>query len=52
VGETTVEGIHVVRSRTPAEALEHGEWFKLICGASNQDAPQVPTAVARHPPTT
>ncbi|KAJ1466985.1 hypothetical protein T484DRAFT_1860140 [Baffinella frigidus] len=39
-GETTVGGVRVVRSRSPAEALGHGEWFKLICGASNQDAPQ------------
>jgi hypothetical protein len=25
----------------PSESLKRGEWFKLICGASNQDMPQI-----------
>lgn len=30
-----------LQTSSPAEALRQGSWFKLICGASNQDTPQV-----------
>jgi hypothetical protein len=28
-------------AKGPSESLKRGEWFKLICGASNQDMPQI-----------
>ena len=29
------------RTRCPSQSLEEGSWFKLICGASNQDVAQI-----------
>lgn len=28
-------------TKSPSESLRRGKWFKLICGASNQDMPQI-----------
>ena len=30
-----------LRVSSPAAALEAGHWMKIICGASNEDAPQI-----------
>ena len=30
-----------LRAASPLEALEDGHWVKIICGASNEDAPQI-----------